>query len=112
MDLTILNAVDATKLNTIVGVIGIISTVIGIIVGIIGGKSLTTAIKIKNNVKADTVQQAQVINNGLDNYAVIKLSQDTTREELEKIVKDLREETDKKIAENRIEIVRLYRRRA
>lgn len=107
MDLTILNAVDATKLNTIVGVIGIISTVIGIIVGIIGGKSLTTAIKIKNNVKADTVQQAQVINNGLDNYAVIKLSQDTTREELEKIVKDLREETDKKIAENRIEIVRL-----
>lgn len=107
MDLTMLNAIDSTTLNTIVGIIGIISTLVGIIVGIIGGKSLSTAIEIKNNVKADTVQQAQVINNGLDNYAVIKLSQDTTREELEKIVQELREETDKKIEESAPRIIRL-----
>ena len=106
MDITMLNAIDSTTLNTIVGIVGIISTVVGIIVGIIGGKSLSTAIKIKNNVKADTVQQAQVIHNGLDTYAVIKLSQDATREELEKTVEELREETDKKIEESRVKIER------
>ena len=74
-----------TWINTGVGVIGIV-------VGIIGWKSLSTATKIKNTIKADkaaTVQQAQVINNGLDSYAVIRLTRETTKEELQKAIADL-----------------------
>lgn len=75
----------ATWLNTLVGVIGII-------VGIIGWKSLSAAVKIRNNLNASggsTIQQAQVISNGLDAYAVIRLSRDTTKEELQKIVDEI-----------------------
>lgn len=75
----------ATWLNTLVGVIGII-------VGIIGWKSLSAAVKIRNNLNASggsTIQQAQVISNGLDTYAVIRLSRDTTKEELQKIVDEI-----------------------
>ncbi len=75
----------ATWLNTLVGVIGII-------VGIIGWKSLSAAVKIRNNLNASggsTIQQAQVISNGLDDYAVIRLSRDTTKEELQKIVNEI-----------------------
>lgn len=75
----------ATWINTGVGIIGIV-------VGIIGWKSLSTATKIKNTIKADkaaTVQQAQVINNGLDSYAVIRLTRETTKEELQKAIADL-----------------------
>lgn len=66
--------------------------IIGIIVGIIGWRSLSSATKIRNsikNVQNSTVQQAQTItvNNGLDTYAVIKLSKETTQEELTEIVK-------------------------
>ena len=74
-----------TWINTGVGVIGII-------VGIIGWKSLTTATKIKNKAKADngaSIQQAQTINNGMDSYAVIRLSKDTTQEELVRLVKEI-----------------------
>ena len=74
-----------TWINTGVGVIGII-------VGIIGWKSLTTATKIKNKAKADngaSIQQAQTINNGLDSYAVIRLSKDTTQEELVRLVREI-----------------------
>lgn len=74
-----------TWINTGVGVIGIV-------VGIIGWKSLTTATKINNKAKADngaSIQQAQTINNGLDSYAVIRLSKDTTQEELVRLVKEL-----------------------
>ena len=74
-----------TWINTGVGIIGIV-------VGIIGWKSLSTATKIKNTIKADkaaTVQQAQVINNGLDSYAVIRLTRETTKEELQKAIADL-----------------------
>lgn len=76
-----------TIINTGVGIIGII-------VGIIGWKSLTTAIKIRNTVKGahdSTIQQAQIINNGLDSYAVIKLSKETTQAELAEIVKRIDE---------------------
>lgn len=75
----------ATWLNTLVGVIGIV-------VGIIGWKSLSAAVKIRNNLNASggsTIQQAQVISNGLDAYAVIRLSRDTTKEELQKIVNEI-----------------------
>ena len=74
-----------TWINTGVGIIGIV-------VGIIGWKSLSTATKIKNTIKADkaaTVQQAQVITNGLDSYAVIRLTRETTKEELQKAIADL-----------------------
>ncbi len=68
--------------DTIVGVVGVI-------VGIIGLKSISVANKIKNTVNAKTVQQAQIINNGLDNYAVIRLAKDTTKDELERIIAEL-----------------------
>ena len=50
---------NTTTLNTIVGIIGSVVGIIGIIVGIIGWKSLSTATKIKNTVKAEKVQQAR-----------------------------------------------------
>ena len=83
---------DALVLNTVVGIVGIVVGVIGAIIGIIGWKSLATATKIKNKIEAgdhSSVQQAQVINNGLDAYAVIRLSRETTQEELKKVVEDL-----------------------
>lgn len=77
---------DPTTLNTIVGIVGVIVSVIGIVVGIIGLYNVTTAIKIKNSIKANTVQQAQIIHNGLDDYAVIRISRETTQEELKKSI--------------------------
>ncbi|WP_373482002.1 hypothetical protein [Acetobacterium sp.] len=85
-------------------IVGIIVGAIGIIVGVIGWKSLSTANKIRNqasDINNSTIQQAQTItvNNGLDNYAVIKLSKETTMEELRKIICQLNEN------ENRITAV-------
>lgn len=82
-----------TWINTAVGIIGII-------VGVIGWKSLSTATKIKNVAKADnnaTIQQANVIHNGLDAYAVIKLSREIPQEELKIVFEEinkLREKVD------------------
>ena len=94
---------DPTTLNTIVGIVGAVVGIIGIIVGLIGLKSVSTAIKIKNSIKADTVQQAQVIHNGLDDYAVIRLSRETTQEELKKVIESLQpptwEEIDSMVTE-------------
>lgn len=77
----------STFLNTGVGIIGII-------VGIIGWRSLRNSIEIKNsinNVNNSTVQQVQTLNlnNGLDSYAVIKLSKETTKEELVSLVEQI-----------------------
>ena len=80
---------DATTLNTLVGIVGTIVGVIGIIVGLIGLKSVNAAIKIKNSIKVNAVQQAKIIHNGLDDYAVIRLSRQTTQEELERIIENL-----------------------
>ena len=76
----------ATWINTTIGIIGIV-------VGIIGWRSLSAATKIVNKVEAkniDQVQNAQVINNtnGLDSYAVIRLTRDTTKDELQRIIDD------------------------
>ena len=76
----------ATWINTAIGIIGIV-------VGIIGWRSLSAATKIVNKVEAkniDQVQNAQVINNtnGLDSYAVIRLTRDTTKDELQRIIDD------------------------
>lgn len=81
---------DATIINTVVGIIGTVFCIIGIIVGIIGLKNVNLAIKIKNSINADVVQQAQIIHNGLDDYAVIRLSRDTSKEELEKVIGSLK----------------------
>ncbi|MFA5006712.1 MAG: hypothetical protein WC509_04520 [Candidatus Izemoplasmatales bacterium] len=74
------------------GVIGIMVGLIGIVVGIIGGRSLSISRSMNNtirNPKNSTVQQAQTINIGLDSYAVIKLSKETTQEELQSIISSL-----------------------
>ena len=76
----------ATWINTAIGIIGIV-------VGIIGWRSLSAATKIVNKVEAkniDQVQNAKVINNtnGLDSYAVIRLTRDTTKDELQRIIDD------------------------
>jgi len=71
-----------------IGIVGILVGIIGIIVGCIGAKSLSIANKNTNKIgiiKNGTVNQAQVINNGLDSYAVIKIAKDTTQEELKEI---------------------------
>lgn len=80
---------DATMLNTIIGVVGIIVGAIGIIVGIIGWKSLSTVTKVKNKANADngaTIQQASTmtINNGLSSREVSDLATETA----EKVVKE------------------------
>jgi hypothetical protein len=76
--------------------VGIIVGVIGILVGIIGWKSLSTANQINNqasNISGSTIQQAQTItvNNGLDTYAIIKLSKETTQQELIDVVTRINE---------------------
>ena len=65
----------------------IIVAVIGIVIGFIGYKSLKIANKTINKAKntgAGSIQQAEIINNGLDTYDVVKLSQDVA----EKTVKE------------------------
>ena len=89
---------DPTTLNTLVGIIGIVSTIIGIIVGIIGGKSLYEATKINNKAKADngaTVQQAQSIYNGLSAPDVIDITERTVTEKTRSIRQEFTEITNK-----------------
>ena len=83
---------DLETINTITGIIGSIVGIIGTIVGIIGAKCLSQAVKIKNNAKAGDnshIQQAQIMNIGMDSYAVIRLSRETTKEELEKLIANI-----------------------
>ena len=78
---------DATTVNTIVGIVGIIVGVIGIIVGIIGWKSLNTANKINN--KADngsTIVQAEIINQGISENTVRLITKDMTKEEMCRLI--------------------------
>ena len=80
---------DATTINTIVGIVGIVVGIIGAIIGIIGWKSLSEATKIKNSAKADngaTVYQAQTINNGVSDDTVRLISKDITKEQLCRLV--------------------------
>ena len=67
-----------TWLNTGVGIIGII-------VGVIGWKSLSTAMKITNTIKASngaTVYQAKTINQGISEDTVRLIAKDMTKEEM------------------------------
>lgn len=85
----------STNVNTIVGIIGVIVGIIGIVVGVIGGKSLYVATNISNKAKntQGNLNQAEniYIHNGLDDYAVIKLTKDTTEKELLETVKKISE---------------------
>jgi len=85
---------DPVTLNTIIGIIGGVIGLIGIVVGIIGWKSISTAIKIRNYFRDSTIQQAHIIQNGLDSYAVIKLATETAKEEIEQF----KQETNKRIS--------------
>ena len=104
--LPIVNYIGDTnmQISDLIGVIGIVVGIIGIIVGIIGVKCLA-ANKTKNIVRDandSTINQAQVIYTGLDAYAVIKLTQDTTKSELVEIIDRLsnnEEITDKLVVD-------------
>ena len=64
----------------------------GLIVGIIGCKCLAKANKLSaREIHNSSINQAEtlIVQNGLDNYAVIKLAQDTTKEELKTMVENL-----------------------
>ena len=64
-----------TVINTVVGIIGII-------VGVIGWKSLSTAKRIKNKAEADngsTILQAETIYNGLSAVDVIDIATNTAK---------------------------------
>lgn len=81
---------DATTINTIVGIVGIICSMVGIVVGIIGWKSLTTTTKIYNKAQANngsTVQQAQSIYNGLSAPDVVEIT-DKKIDEKTKLLQD------------------------
>lgn len=67
---------DATTINTIVGIVGIIVGLIGIIVGVIGGVNLSTSKRIIKSIKADnnsSIQTADTIYNGLSSYDVYEI---------------------------------------
>lgn len=79
-------------LSELLAVIGIIVGLIGVIVGLVGiySLSITNKGKIRNrDVNNSSIQQGTIINNGLDSYAVIKLTKDITKEELESVIKKL-----------------------
>lgn len=85
---------DPTTVNTVVGIIGIISTAIGIIIGIIGGKNYVLAKQIKNELIAERamIQQAQIIQNGLTAEDIIKVLKNSNEDEWNKIVQYIEEQ--------------------
>ena len=94
--------------SDIIGIAGLVVGIIGVVVGIIGCLNLSKANKLKiKEINDSTINQAEtlIVHNGLDCYAVVKLAQDTTKEELNEMMKalsattldlaKLREEIDK-----------------
>lgn len=76
---------EATTLNTIVGIIGIVVGIIGAIVGIVGWNSLKATTEIKNKVKAgkcSTVNQGNTYNYGISEDTVRLIAKDMTKEEM------------------------------
>ena len=93
--------------SDIVGLASLVVGIVGVVVGIIGCLNLSKANKIKaKGIQNSTINQAEtmIVQNGMDCYAVIKLAQDTTKEELKGItdtlsattldLKELRREID------------------
>ena len=75
-----------------IGIIGLAVGLVGVVVGIIGCLNLSKANKLKTKkISNSTINQTEtmIVNNGLDNYAVIKLARDTTKEELQEITETL-----------------------
>lgn len=80
---------DATTLNSIIGIIGIISTVIGIGVGVIGWRCISAAnnYNAKANNGASIYQGSSVtINNGLSSKEVSELAKHTAEETVKRNV--------------------------
>lgn len=78
--------------DQIIGIAGLCVGIIGVVVGIIGCFCLSKANKLKaREIKNSTINQAEtiVVNNGVDNYAIIKLAKDVTQEELKAISETL-----------------------
>ena len=77
---------DATTLNTVLGIVGTIATVVGTIVGIIGLKSLNVATEINNRAKAgkgSTINQGNTYNyGGVSEETVRLITKDMTKEEM------------------------------
>lgn len=74
-----------TWLNTGVGIIGIIATVIGIIVGVVGWNSLKAATEINNKAKAgkgSTINQGNTYNYGVSEETVRLIAKELTQEEM------------------------------
>ena len=78
--------------SDIIGIAGLAVGIIGVVVGIIGCLNLSKANKLKaKEINNSTVNQAEtlIVHNGLDCYAVVKLAQDTTKEELNEMTRAL-----------------------
>ena len=74
-----------TWLNTGVGIIGIVATIIGIVVGVIGWSSLKAATEINNKAKAgkgSTINQGNTYNYGVSEETVRLIAKELTREEM------------------------------
>jgi len=67
--------------NIIAGIASTFGLVLGLIALFWGGIAYRKTNKFK--AKGETIQQAEYIINGLDTYAVVKLTRDTTRDEFE-----------------------------
>lgn len=79
---------NTMSFSDVIGVAGLVVGIIGVIVGIIGCLCITKANEIKaKEINNSVINQAEtlIVQNGVDTYAVIKLAQDTTKEELKSI---------------------------
>ena len=79
------NIMDATTVNTIVGIIGIIVGIIGAGIGIIGWNSLKTATEINNRARAgkgSTINQGNTYNYGISEETVRLIAKNMTKEEM------------------------------
>lgn len=80
---------DATTLNTVVGIIGIVVGIIGAVVGVIGWKSITTATEINNKARAgkgSTINQGNTYNYGISEETVRLITNDMTKEEMCRLI--------------------------
>ena len=85
------------SISDVIGIINSIVGICGVVLGGIGIKCIMVANSNKiQQVKDSNIQQAQIIHNGLDSYAIIKLTKGTTQEELRELVKRI-SETEKAI---------------
>lgn len=80
---------DATTLNTIVGIVGIIVGIIGAVIGVIGWQSLAAATEINNKAKAgkgSTINQGNTYNYGVSEDTVRLITKDMTKEEMCRLI--------------------------